>query len=456
MHIGGSRGSQTCRGVTAIVSALALMSLLAACGTKRSVELAAKADALAAAAGPGGVGNGPGVSATEVKIGFVDLKTEKLQKTLGIKLPPSGDTAAQIAEIAKEVNASGGIGGRKMVPVVRPFEALTDSQANEEKLCKAFTEDDKVFAVVLQGQFQATLRSCYANADTLMLDTTAFPLDQQSFESYAPYLWQPSYPEFGLLNAAMVADLGDSGFFEDAKLGVVGIDNDQNRRVYAEQIEPALQREGVEPEDVRWIDGSNSSTLQTGQDQAVLAFKGAGVDRLFVVGGSRLASFMMATAQKQEYYPRFALSTWDSPDFGIRNYPKSMVGAQGVSVMPGFDVGDEQYAFPATDAERSCKQVLERAGEKFTKRAAVRNQLMWCDASFLLRDAFKDADGPVSAEEFQKGVERIGSDFESAAIYASGFSKGAFTGGAGYRRMVYGPDCNCMQLEGEVREFPTS
>jgi len=437
----------------AMVIALATALTASACGAKPSAELAARAAATESEQATTSAEDGPGVTAKEVKVGFVLLQTEKLQKTLGITLAPAGNLEKQIAEIASEINRTGGIAGRRMVPVVRPFEALTDSQATEEKLCKAFTQDDQVFAVVLVGQFQSTVRSCYQQARTLMLDTTAFPLDQTSFEQYAPYLWQPSYPEYGELNRAMVRDLADSGFFKKSTLGVVGIDNDQNRRVYDQQIRPALKQAGADPEGVRWIDGSNSSTLQTGQDQAVLAFKEAGVDRLLVVGGSRLASFMMSTAQKQDWYPRFALSTWDSPDFGIRNYPESMKGAAGVSLLPGFDVDDKEYEFPAPGAERACVKVLERSGDSFATRANARQQLLYCDASFLLRDAFKGSDGPVNAEAFQTGVERLGTGFRSAAVYESGFEKGRFTGNIGFRRMVYDPACTCMRLEGDTRTF---
>ena len=432
---------------------LVLVPTAAACGAKPSAEVAAKASAKQAEQAQVSAEDGPGVTSEEVKVGFVLLQTDKLAKTLGLTLPPPGDLEAQIGEIAAEVNRTGGIAGRRMVPVIRPFEALTDSQASEEKLCKAFTQDDQVFAVVLVGQFQSTARSCYAQAETLMLDTTAFPLDQESFEQYEPYLWQPSYPEYGELNAAMVKDLGASGFFKGATLGVIGIDNDQNRRVYDEQIGPALTDVDAEPEDVRWIDGSSSSSLQSGQDQAVLAFKDAGVDRLLVVGGSRLASFMMATAQKQDWYPRFALSTWDSPDFGIRNYPESMRGAAGVSLVPGFDVADEEYEFPAVGGEEDCVEVLERSGDTFETRANVRQQLLYCDAAFLLRDAFEGSDGPVNAVEFQAGVEELGDDFVSASGYASGFAPGRFTGATGFRRMVYDPDCNCMRLDGGTRTF---
>jgi ABC-type branched-subunit amino acid transport system substrate-binding protein len=454
MGRGSVRRTQGRRRLVALVTVVAAAALLtSACGTKPSAQLAARASAAESEQAATSTEDGPGVTAKEVKVGFVLLQTEKLQKTLGFTLAPQGDLTRQIDELAKEVNRTGGIGGRKMVPVIRPFEALTDSQATEEKLCKAFTQDDQVFAVVLVGQFQSTVRSCYQQARTLMLDTTAFPLDQTSFEQYDPYLWQPSYPEYGELNKAMVQDLADSGFFKKSKLGVVGIDNDQNRRVYDQEIKPALQKVGADPEGVRWIDGSSSTTLQSGQDQAVLAFKEADVDRLLVVGGSRLASFMMSTAQKQKWFPRFALSTWDSPDFGIRNYPESMKGASGVSLLPGFDVKDTEYAFPAKGAEQKCVNVLERTGEQFAGRDNVRQQLLYCDAVFLLRDAFKVRDVTVNAAEFKAGVERLGADYQSASVWASGFGKGRFTGVVGFRRMVFDPSCSCMRIKGDTRTF---
>jgi hypothetical protein len=142
-----TQGRRTRHAALATVAAAVLLG--PACGTKPSAELAARASAAESEQAATSAEDGPGVTAEEVKVGFVLLQTEKLQKTLGFTLAPQGDLTRQIDELAKEVNRTGGIGGRKMVPVLRPFEALTDSQATEEKLCKAFTQDDQVFAVVL-------------------------------------------------------------------------------------------------------------------------------------------------------------------------------------------------------------------------------------------------------------------------------------------------------------------
>ena len=445
----------TPRMLVSLVLLLALTATATAtgCGTKRSVELAAAAQEAEAAAAVVSPDDGPGVTADEVRVGFVILELDKLAKTLGFKLPPSGDLEAQINAIVDDVNSSGGIAGRRMVPVIRRFEALTDSQANEEKLCTAFTQDDKVFAVVLQGQFQATSRSCYARARTIMLDTTAFPLEQSAFEELAPYLWQPSYPEYGEVSAAMIADLDQAKFFAGHTLGVVGIDNPQNRAVYENRISAQLDDLGIRAAAVRWIDGSSSATLQTGQDQAVSAFKSAKVDRLVVVGGQRLAAFMMITAQKQNWYPAFALSTFDQPDFGIRNYPESMVGSVGVSLSVAFDVGDDQLEWPSGPGEKRCVATLEGGGDRFPERTNARQGLLYCDAAWLLQDGFRGSTGPVNATAFRRGVFGLGDTFEPAAAYAARFEVGRYAGAFGFRRMRYERRCNCMVLVGETKTF---
>lgn len=441
------------RAALVVAVSVALAAVLPACGTKRSVAIAAAAAEEQERASAVSPQDGPGVTATEVRVGFVLLELDKLAKTLGFTLPPSGDLEAQIRAIADDVNARGGIAGRRLVPVVRRYEALTDSQANEEKLCTAFTQDDKVFAVVLQGQFQSNARACYARAKTVMLDTTAFAVEQSIFEELSPYLWQPSYPEYGELSAALVADLDQGRFFRGHRLGVVGIDSPQNRAVYQDDIAAQLAEVGVNAAVVRWIDSSSSATLQAGQDQAVSAFKSADVDRLLVVGGQRLAAFMMTTAQKQNWYPAFALTTFDQPDFGIRNYPESMVGAVGVSLSAAFDVGDDQMAWPATPGERRCQAVLEQTGDRFPTRANARQGLLYCDAAWLLRDAFEGSDGPVNAQAFRQGVFALGDRFEPAAAYATRFGPGRYAGAVGFRRMRYGRDCNCMELIGDTRRF---
>jgi len=411
------------------------------CGVKQSEVLANAARASA--------------TAETYKVGFVVLDLTSLGQALGLDFASTGDDQAQIMALTDFINSKGGLGGRPMEAVIRVYEAFGDNKLKEEQLCKAFTQDDGVQAVVLIGQFQSNARPCYAAAKVLMMDATTYPLAQADFDLLAPYLWQPSFPEYGELLAGLVDGLDRSEFFTDATPAVVGIDSPANRRIFDERVKPALAGIGVEPVEVRWIDGSSSATLQAGQDQAVLSFKAKAVDRLVVVGGQRLAAFMMETGKKQQFQPRFALTTWDNPEFAINNYPDQVLGSEGVSVIPAFDqVPESDLPFPSGPGENFCLDVLAKAGQTFKDRQNARVAFLYCDATYLLGRGFAGVTGELTAEAFRDNVWSLGSEYISAATYASSFTRGRYAGGDGYRSIRFDQDCACMSLNGDVVRFP--
>lgn len=425
-----------------VVVAMTLTMVASACGTKQSALLLRE---------PAGESAG-----NVVKVGFVVLDTSSLAKNLGITFAPTGDLSKQIEALTDEVNRMGGLAGRPMKAVIRVYDAFGDSAPKEEELCKAFTQDDGVDAVVLQGQLFPNARPCYVAAKKIILDTTAYPTDQATFEELAPYFWQPSYPEYGAVLAALVRDLDRAGFFTKAKLGVVGIDSPVNRRVWQRDIQPALEGLGIDvgPEELRWVDQTSSASLQAGQDAATIRFKSTGVDRVLVIGGNRLAAYLMNTFKAQSYRPRFALTTWDSPEFNIRNYPEAMVGAIGISVNPGQDdVSEKDLPFPTGPGEQRCVDVLAKVGERFEARINARQTVLYCDAIFLLRDGLANASAPT-AEQFATGVSKLGaSGFVPAGSYSTKWGADVFAGVNGFRRFAFEADCSCMRLRSDVTLF---
>ena len=397
--------------------------------------------------------DGPGVTADEVKVGFIVTDLDAVSKALDFEVPDQGDEEAQIQAIADHINATGGIDGRDMVPVVRVFNAIQDTPSNEEELCLGLTEDDNVFAVAMTGQFQENARPCYAERDTLMLDYTLYPLDEVSIGELEPYLWQPGLPSYDDTIAGMADAMVTTEFLDGATLGVVGIDSEQNRRVYDGSLIPTLTELGVEVADTQWIDPTDTSTLQAGQDQAVLSFKGNGVDRVLVLGGSRLAAFMIETGTLQNYTPVYALSSFDNPEFAILNYPDIIDGTVGVSLSPGWDVADDQYPLPANEMEETCLQVLEDAGFTFESRANARTALGFCDAAMLLQAGAAELDGALNAEAWSAVVGGMGDSMQLASPYATSFASGDYFGAGGYHVFAYNPECACMELLGETVEF---
>jgi len=436
----------------------AALLLTAACGPKLS-EVRDESNALVPVAGPSADSepSGPGVSDTEIKIGFIIVDQTNLKRLLQFESPDVGDVEGQIEALVAAVNASGGIAGRQVKPVIVVYDALTDSPDNEEKLCRTFTEDDPVFAVVLYGQVQSNARPCYAERSTMMIDQTFYPVDQATLEEFSPYLWQPLMPEYGKLLRGLAKALDDNAFFDsESRVGVIGLDSPENRRVFERDLAPTLTGLGVPIVDVQWIDPTSGATLQAGQDQAVLEWKNIGIDRVIVVGGSRLLAFLVTTAIPQEFFPRYAITSFDNPDFLKREMPMSLEGSVGISIQAAFDVADSEYPRPGNDAESWCIETLATAGHVFEERANSREALVYCDAIRLLQQAGAELVGrAVTAAGMGAAIGALGTAWQSASNYASAFQPGAFDGVAGFRATLWDPSCSCFALTDETSEFPS-
>jgi len=448
-----------------LIIGVALLGLaVGACGPKRTelTREAARASVVVESTessgdDPSGELSGPGVTDTTVKIGFIIVDQTQLKKLLRFDSPEVGDVKGQIEALVADANSRGGIGGRTIEPVIVVFDALLDSPDTEEKLCRTFTEDDPVFAVVLYGQVQSNARPCYANRRTLMIDQTFFPVDQQTLEEFSPYLWQPLMPEYGKLLSGLAVALSANQFFADgAKLGIVGIDSPENRRVVDEDLFPTLASLSVEPSRIQWIDPTSGATLQAGQDQAVLEFKDQGIDRVIVVGGSRLLAFLVTTAVPQEYFPRYAITSFDNPDFIKREMPMALDGAIGISIQPAFDVADSEYPRPGNASEQRCIDVLSAAGHAFAERANMREALVYCDAIALLEQAGRGLnERALTASAMAEQIGLLGSSWMSASNYSSSFSPGSFDGVAGFRATIWNAVCQCFTLTKQTVGFPS-
>ncbi|WP_420434910.1 hypothetical protein [Candidatus Poriferisocius sp.] len=396
--------------------------------------------------------NTPGVTDEKITISFIITDTSAVAAAFGWETPDEGDREAQVAALVDHFNAEGGIAGRQVEAKVTVFNAITDGPVAEEALCNAITQDHKAFAVVMTGQFQENARPCYRNANTLMFDATLYPVDNAGFEELAPYYWSPMLPSYDDLVGGMATGLIEDGWFDSATLGVIAIDSDLSQRVYDEQFAPRLAAAGVEVASYNTIDPTDGTSFNNDQLQAIINFKEAGVDKVVAIGGSRLVSWFIDTSVTQNFAPAYAVSSYDAPEFNVFNYPEMMTGASGISVLPGYDVSDDDYPFPASAAEQECADIFSAAGLEFTERANVRTGLMFCDVLRLLSAATPHM-AEVSAQGVTEAVWALGDTFEAASVYGVEFTEGSYAGGDLFRRFRFDPECECMALIGDPVEF---
>ena len=412
-----------------------------------------EAEPAAQPSGPAPAGaDTPGVSDDTVTISFIITDTSAVAAAFGWETPDEGDREAQLAAMIDHFNANGGFAGRQIESKVTVFNAITDGPVAEEALCNAITQDDKAFAVVMTGQFQENARPCYHNAKTMMLDATLYPVDNAGFEALAPYYWSPIFPSYDDLVGGLAAGLIEDGWFDGATLGVIAIESELSERVYNQQFVPRLEAAGVEVASYNTIDPTDGTSFNNDQLQAIINFKEAGVDKVVAIGGSRLVSWFIDTSVTQNFSPAYAVTSYDNPEFNVSNYPEMMPGASGISVMPGYDVGDEQHPFPASDAEQECLDIFTNAGLAFEERNHVRTGLMFCDMLRLLQAASPHLT-EVSAQGVTEAIWQLGDSFEPASVYGVEYSEGSYSGGDAYRSFRFDPECECMALIGDPADF---
>ena len=414
---------------------------------------------------PGAAGGGggdlpvPGVTDSTVKVGFIVTDLGTVSSSLGFTTPDQGDGEAQVKALVDAVNAQGGLGGKQIEPVVVVFEAADDSPEAEEALCKKLTQDEKVFAVVLTGQFQANARPCYAQAGTLMLDAALVPQDQQAYEELSPYLWAPSLPVYDDFTAGLLETLTTQPYLDDAQgatVGIVAVEDPSTRRQVENILEPGLQQAGVASVDSYWIKTETVNDINVGLGEAALGLKTKGTEHVIFMGGARMAPFFMLSAAANELISQYAISTWDSPTFMTGNPAtvpqEGLPGSIGVGVAPGFDVETDQLAFPQP-REQQCVDILSGAGITFADRGEARTALLYCDAVFFLK-AGLDKATTTSASAFKEGVATLGEEFQSSMSFGTFFEADHYAGTSAFRVLAFDTACSCYTYTTEVAPLP--
>lgn len=405
------------------------------------------------------VGDGPGVSNDTVKVVFVGVDLQAVAKVTGFNFADAGSYEDQVQAIEEWVNARGGVGGRTLDAVFRLYAATDDSPAAEEQLCNQITQDDQAFAVVITGQFQTNARPCYAQRKTLVLDETLVATDAQGYEELAPYLWSPSYPEYGGFVRAQIATLSKEGFLDGRdRVGVVAADTPVNRRVIENLAVPLLEELDVSPE-VAWVDTTDQGSLFQGNDQAAVTFRTKKIDRVVFLGGARLASIFTSVAASQSFRATYAVSSFDNPQFYVNNPdtipPALLKGMVGVGFIASQDVPDDLLPFPSGPAETQCiEDVYGSAGITFASREAARVALPFCDAAVLLKGAGDLVEGDFNALTWGNAAHTL-TDFQTATGFGGVLGPDTFAAAGSYRVMRYDAERGSFVYEGPDVDFPT-
>ena len=385
---------------------------------------------------------GPGISGKSVRIGFIVPNPKTAAGGTGFVDGESGDAKVQVLALVKYVNEQGGLAGREIDPVIRVVDSATDSVQQENAVCTGFTEEDKVFAVVLTGIREVSARSCFAQANTLMIDAGSSPLSGSEFSELKPYLWAPSFTPVENYAQTLATGLRQQDFFgPDVKVGALIESERTLDEAFSTYMKPIIEAAGVKEITTATFDTSSPGTQGSSAGAAVNGFKARGVNRVIFLGRPDMAGFFTSIAAPQLYAPRLSIGTFDVPNFIRLNPtyypPAALKGAVGVGFAPSID--DISSGFPAKGSESKCVNIYTLANQEFAKRSDAQRALLYCDAVLFLQAAMKkmDGKGPLNAYSFETAAHSLGRTWQAASSLETEFNKGVYAPATSARLLKY-------------------
>lgn len=400
---------------------------------------------------------GPGWDRKYVYIGTLtvnDLHT--VASGLGINLDP-GDLEADANAVADYVNSHGGVLGRQVKVLFRDTKTA-DVAANPETVgaeaCTDFTQDRRVIALYnpVTTLDQANFRACFAKAHVPIFSASSTMLDTESTRGLEGFYYQSTMVAWDKLAPVLVSRLKAQGWFggwdarlgqpskKAPKMGILASTTQAGTRV-AGEIRSALAKAGYPGALVyQWSDASQ------GQNASVQYFNGNGVDHI-IVADLELTAFQNS-AQTQQYKPRYGISSYNDPYTNLETLsPKGANnGALGIGWAPAYDVSDANDPGPTGPGERTCLQLMAKAGQTFAgKRTAKLFALAACD-SILLAVQGAQTSHAFDAAAIYRGALQISPTFSSAVSFGnSALTPTHLFVPSSARDLAWFPDCECFK-----------
>src|SRR5450432_1963523 len=152
-----------------LVAVVVAMVALSACGSGTARSASTATTSPTSASGPVDKTLGPGVSDASIKVGIALVDFSSIEQYTD--LIRTNAEQKQIYQIyINNINAHGGIHGRKIVPYYQYYSPL--GTAGIGSVCTSFTQDDNVFAVIgTFVDFSGAAQTCVANQEHRVLMT---------------------------------------------------------------------------------------------------------------------------------------------------------------------------------------------------------------------------------------------------------------------------------------------
>lgn len=408
-----------------------------------------------------------------IEIGFYVLsaKSDQTLQSLGYSNLSVGNGVEAAKAIVNDINARGGIAGRKLIARIaeRDLTSSSSFDAMDQEACAFFFEDNRVAAVVNTARVAGPMLQCTQKHQVPLLNGTG--LDDLTVEGHQryPQVVTPAGIDLDRLQRPYIDGLFGQNFFTPwnatsaapgsapVKIGLLYTNRPYQDSVISRSMEPALKVHGLSIIDrVQIADPQSTSDLGSqaaAVQNAVLKFRNDGITHvLFIDPNGSLALLFASSADSQRYYPRFGMTSIQKPSAQQGTAPsKSLAGALGVGWNQLLDV--DQAGDPGSNtAFKRCKAIFDKARVDTSKRSASAILAGICDGAFSLQSAWQ-ASGQLSTAGYFAGLAKVGSRFESTMTFASNPAIPTHSGALAVRNFAWDAPCTCFRYRGPVRSI---
>jgi ABC-type branched-subunit amino acid transport system substrate-binding protein len=316
-----------------------------------------------------------GITADEIKVGFILTDLEQVKPLLGDLGADKEDQQASYQAFVDEVNATGGVNGRTLIPVFTTTDPIADDGATA---CNKLTEDDEVFGIVSNGLYGPPVLCVTQQHGTPLVNTGGFANEYYEKSAGLLYSMQPTKAR-SARNA--IGALEAAGDLQDKTIGVLtSLAGDDNLAVETALV-PSLEQLD---HDVAVVSNLSVDTgAAMGQVPVeVTQMREAGVDLVFLSTNAFFSSLFVQTAEEQGYRPAYALSDADDnildyvvgrmpASFAANAYTAKRIGEQREGSVDEAELDADCRAV----VEASTKTTLERGTTKYETAMSACNQV---------------------------------------------------------------------------------
>jgi hypothetical protein len=415
------------------------------------------------------------VTATTINLGVLYVSNyDQANANNGGASITGGDPLTEAQLVVREINAHGGIAGRRIVPTYVGYDRTSNlpSTAQDQAACSKLTQDHHVFAVLGAG-LTLNLRACVEKAGGIDVGTSIVEDNADVFRRYPHYVDVQAIDtnEFAsTLVRVLVRHKWGSGWnattgtpaAKQTKVGVVAYNTAAFRDAITHQLLPSLRSAGmpVSDSDVVYINVpaaiTDDAAAATALQGALLRFSQHGVNHVIVGDyNGALTQLLMIDAQTQGYRPRYAVGSGSGLEAYLEGglVPRQqLVGTVGLGWLPMLDLAardNPDSGRYSSAARRSCLALMRHGGQIFTSSNAKSIALLYCDQFHVLQQTLHSfRHRAVNRDVFMSAINHLGTSVASASLGVASFGPNKHFAAARAWAWEYSGACTCMRYVG--------